>query len=96
MPLTIKFRKDREDTCSKVVKVLKQDRKSYYTVNGVMVEGFGIEPSKLLRPWPEWPNELGRLYQKIRRCLMQLEKQKHVKHERDGKKVGFRWIARTE
>src|SRR2546422_9449102 len=75
----------------KIEEFLRKDPDNAYTINGILVEVFGVDPKNLRGPWSNWPGNLPTLYGRVRRVLDRLHLAGKVTKGKQGKAVFWGW-----
>jgi hypothetical protein len=78
-------------TEEKVVSLLRDNPEDAYTVNGILMEGFDVEPENLRGTWVDWPGKLPTQYAAVRRVLDRLHSQGKVTKKKRGKAIFWAW-----
>jgi hypothetical protein len=77
----------------KVENILSADKKNAYTVQGIMVEHFGVKKDEICnKPFSVWKKGYPTLYSRIRSSLIKLRTERKVGSGKHGKADVFYWI----
>ena len=100
MSMTIKIpvnKIKKDDELKLIEEKLRKDPANAYTIQGIMVEVFGVKESEIHgKSFSDWKKGLPTLYSKVRRALERLEKDKKVKSAKHGKARVYWWDKNKE
>ena len=75
----------------KIARFLMEHSEDAYTINGLLVEVYGVEAKDLRGPWSSWPGKLPTLYGRVRRVLDKLYLTGKLTKGREGKATFWAW-----
>ena len=75
----------------KIERFLREHSDDAYTINGLLVEVYGVEAKDLRGPWAAWPGKLPTLYGRVRRVLDKLYVTGKLTKGREGKATFWAW-----
>jgi hypothetical protein len=76
---------------SKVELLLSENPEDAYTINGILIEAFGVDAKDLHGPWSQWPGKLPTLYGRVRRTLDRLVVAGKVTKAKNGPASFWAW-----
>lgn len=84
---------DRDNVYSRVEETLEKDPENAYTIAGIMIQTFKINPKDIEnKPFSAWKRGQPTLYGRIDRCLRRLVKEGKAQVRKHEKAMVYWWI----
>ena len=81
---------EKEDIFDKVISTLKNDPENAYTIAGIMVTTFKVNPKDIKnKPFKDWKEGQPTLYGRIDRCLRRLYREGRIKGRKHEKAMVY-------